>query len=289
MAALFMASLESIVLKPEQKTAIEAIEADLEKLRDASLQPRAKLERDVADGVTAGKLDHKKTDADVAALSTSAAATVPSMQDAMNRLHKTLDVDQRKKLIETMRAKGKEMRAHMGMGEHGMGEHGMGEHGMGMAEHAGKGPGEHGMGMAEHGGKGPGGHDHAAKGPGGAEHPGMSEGPLMMLGAELALTPEQKEQLHAKLETQMKANHAAMKAKMEAAEQHLDAIGSAFEGEKFDAKKVGVGAEAAEMVKARASARVQFVELLLTVLTPEQRTKFAAHLREHADDAAEGD
>jgi Spy/CpxP family protein refolding chaperone len=287
MAALFMASLESIVLKPEQKTAVEAIEADLDKLRDASQQSRAKLERDVADGVTAGKLDHKKTDADVAALSTSVAATLPSMQDAMNRLHKTLDADQRKRLIETMRARGKEMRAHMGMGEHGMGEHGMGEHGMG--EH---GMGEHGMGehgMGEHGGKGPGGHDHADKGPGGAEHPGMSEGPLMMLGAELALTPEQKEQLHAKLETQMKANHAAMKAKMEAAEKRLDAIGSAFEGEKFDAKKVGVGAEAAEMVKARASARVQFVDLLLTVLTPEQRTKFAAHLSEHADDPAEGD
>jgi Spy/CpxP family protein refolding chaperone len=36
------------------------------------------------------------------------------------------------------------------------------------------------------------------------------------------------------------------------------------------------------MVKSIATAKVQFVETVLSVLTPEQRPKFAAHLKEHA-------
>jgi Spy/CpxP family protein refolding chaperone len=263
MAAMFLASLDSLELKPEQKTTVDGIESDLEKLGDASKDARAKLENDVADGVAAGKLDHKKSDADINALAAAAAATEPSIQDAMNRLYKALDPDQRKKLVEGMREKGKEMHEHM-------------------AEHEGKGPGGH---EHEHEGKGPG-HEH--EGMGEHEHEGMGEGPLMKLGDELALTQEQKDKLHVKLEAQMKANHAAMKSKREAGEKHLDAIGTAFEGDKFDAKKAGVGAQAPEMVKAMATQKVQFVETVLAVLTPDQRAKFAEHLKAHANDTEEG-
>ena len=268
-----MGVLDTLDLKPEQKTAVDGIESDFDKLPEAAKEPRAKLEADVADGVAAGKIDHKKTDADIKELSSAVAATTPTMQDAMNRLYKTLDADQRKKLVEGMREKGKEMHEHM-------------------AEHEGKGPGGHehegkGPGMGEGKGKGPGMGE--GKGPGaGHEHEGMGEGPLMKLGDELALTPEQKEKLKTKLEAQMKANHAAMKTKMEATEKHMDAVGTAFEGDKFDAKKAGVGAQAPEMVKAMATEKVQFVETILAVLTPEQRTKFAAHLKEHAGDMDEG-
>jgi Spy/CpxP family protein refolding chaperone len=285
MEAMFLASLDALELKPEQKTTVEGIESDLEKLGDASKDPRAKLESDVADGVVAGKIDRKKTDADITALSTAVAATEPSMQDAMNRLYKTLDADQRKKLIESMREKGKEMHEHMG-GEH-MGE---GKGPMGGKEHEGMGKGP--MGGKEHEGmgKGPGGkeHEHEGMGPGGHEHMGEGEGPFMKLSEELSLTDDQKAKLKPKLEAQMKAGHAAMKAKMEETEKHMDAIGTAFEGDKFDAKKAGVGAKAAEMVKAMATQKVQFVETILTVLTPEQRLKFADHLKAHANDMEEG-
>jgi Spy/CpxP family protein refolding chaperone len=115
----------------------------------------------------------------------------------------------------------------------------------------------------------------------------MGEGPLMKLSEELSLTPEQKDKLKPKLEAQMKAAHAAMKTKMEAVHKHMEAVGTAFEGDKFDAKKAGVGTQAAEMVKAMATAKVQFVETVLAVLTPEQRSKFAAHLKEHANDMDE--
>jgi Spy/CpxP family protein refolding chaperone len=284
MAGLLVSSLDSVDLKPEQKSAVDGIKSDLEKLGDASKEPRSKLEADVADGVNAGKLDHAKTDADIKALGTAVAATTPSWQDAMNRLHKTLDTDQRKKLVEAMREKGKEMHEH-GMGEHGMGEHGeaKGEHGMGEHGEAkgarGEAKGEHEHGMGEHGEAKGKAHEH--DGPGG----GMAEGPLMKLGSELQLTPEQKEKIRAKLEPQMKAQHAAMKDKMAAAEKHMAQVGEAFESDKFDAKKSGVGVQAPEMVKAVATERVQFVETVLPVLTPEQRSKFATHLKEHAEDA----
>ena len=241
-----MASLDSLELKPEQKTVVEGIQTDLEKLGDASKEPRAKLEGDVADGITAGKLDHKKTDADITALATAVAATAPTMQDAMNRLYKTLDAAQRKKLVETMREKGKDMHQH----------------------------------MAEHEGMG--------KGPMTKDHEGMGESPLLKLADALALTPEQKDKLKTKLEAQMKANHATVKTKHEAAQKQLDAIGTAFEGDKFEAKKAGIGTLAPDLVKTMATQKVQFVETVLAVLTPEQRTRFAAHLKEHAHDMEEG-
>ncbi|HTA90043.1 MAG TPA: Spy/CpxP family protein refolding chaperone [Polyangiaceae bacterium] len=243
MEGMIIATLDTLDLKPEQKTAVDGIQGDLEKLGEATKEPRAKLENDVADGAAAGKIDHKKTDADIKELVTAVTATEPTMQDAMNRLYKTLDADQRKKLVETMREKGKEMHEHMG-------------------------------------------HEHEGKGPD-AKGPGMGEGPMAKLGDELALTPEQKEKIKAKIEPQMKAHHAAMKEKMEAAEKHMDAIGTAFEGDKFDAKKAGVGGQAPEMVKAMATHRIQMAETLLSVLTPDQRAKFAAHLKEHAQDTEE--
>jgi Spy/CpxP family protein refolding chaperone len=144
-------------------------------------------------------------------------------------------------------------------------------------------------------GKGPMGKEHEGMGKGpmgkepmGKEHEGMGEGPLLKLADELALTSEQKAKLKAKLEAQMKANRATMKTKLEAAHKHLEAIGTAFEGDKFDAKKAGVGTLAPDMIKTMATHKLQFVETVLAALTPDQRSKFAAHLKEHAHDMDEG-
>jgi Spy/CpxP family protein refolding chaperone len=77
---------------------------------------------------------------------------------------------------------------------------------------------------------------------------------------------------------------AAMKQQMAAAQKQMDAIGSAFASTKFDAKQAGVGKQAPDMAKKMAASRVKFAELVLSVLTPEQRTKFAAHIRDHVED-----
>jgi Spy/CpxP family protein refolding chaperone len=266
MLDLLMMGLHGIELKPEQKSAVDGIQSDLQKVEQQHEQPRQQLVSDLADGVAAGKIDHKKTDADVAALLKAVQASQASVQDAFNRLHKTLDAAQRKQLVETLRAHGKEMHEHMMDGAHDHDHDKGGDHD---AHGMGKGPG-HGMG----------------EGHGMADGHGMGEGgALHMLGEELALTPEQREKLRAKLEPQMKAKMAAMKQKMEAGEKHMKAIADAFEGEKFDAKQAGVGAMVPDMIKTMVSDRVAFVETVLAVLTPDQRSKFAAHIRAHAADA----
>jgi Spy/CpxP family protein refolding chaperone len=272
MASMLLASVKSIALKPEQKTAADGIAADIEKLGDQHGESGKKLADDVADGVAAGKIDHAKTGADIRAIAKAVEATGVGVQDAVNRLHQMLDPEQRKKLAETMREKGKEMREHMaGEGDH---EHGMGP---GAPEAHGKGPGGPG-GPEMHG---PGGHEMHGGGHEG-EH-GMA-GHMEKLADELGLLPEQREKIRTKLEGQMKAKEATMKAKMAASEKHMEAIGTAFQAEKFDAKKAGVGVQAPDMAKTMATERVTFVETVLAVLTPDQRAKFAAHLREHAGD-----
>jgi len=258
--ALFLGSLDSLELTAEQKPTIAGIKADFAKHSETAKEPREKLQADVAAGVSAGKLDQAKVDADIRAMSAAAAAAQTALQDDMNRLHQALTPEQRKKLIETAHAKGKEMHEHgMAMREHGKG----GEH---EHEHGGKG-GDH-----EHGGPGDP-HEHGGK--------GMWEGPLAKLGEELSLTPEQAAKLRTKVEALVKAQQATMKTKMAATEKHFAAVGSAFESDKFDAKKAGVGAPAPDLVSSIASERVQFVQAVLSVLTPEQRPKFLAHIQAH--------
>lgn len=274
MAALFIDSLDSLDLTPDQKTQIEPIKASMMAHAEVAKEPRAKLEFDVSDGVAAGKLDHMKIDADIKAMSTAVAATVPGMQDDMNNLHKVLTPEQRKKLIETITEKAQHMHEHMDEHEH---QHMGGD----------KPPPGAGAGM-DKGGMGPGPHEHENKGGGhmgeGPMHggPGMGgDGMLDKMSDELGLAPEQKEKLRAKLEPQMKADHVAMKEKMVAAEQHMMAVGRAFTADKFDAKKVGVGTDAPDTVKTMTAAKVKFVETVLSVLTPEQRPKFVAQMKEH--------
>jgi Spy/CpxP family protein refolding chaperone len=117
----------------------------------------------------------------------------------------------------------------------------------------------------------------------------MAEGPVAKLGEELSLTPEQKQKVATQLEALMKAQHMAMKDQMVAAEKQMAAVGAAFETDKFDAKKAGVGSQAPALVKTVATQGVDFVKAVLSVLTPEQRTKFVAHLQAHnAEMTAQG-
>jgi Spy/CpxP family protein refolding chaperone len=313
MAALFFSSMGSVNLKPEQKTAVDAIEADLEKIGASHKDAGQKLMNDIADGAAAGKIDRKKTDADVRELTKAVQATIPAIQDAVTRLYNTLDAEQRKTLVAAIRSHADEMHEHGMMGEHEHGMMGGHEHGMtggaqgpgmmggqGPGAMGGQGPGTMGgQGPGMMGGKGPGGGPPAAPGTAGGaappgtnapaggmgDHHGHEGGPMMLekLSAELALTPEQLDKLRPKLEAQMKTQEAAMKAKKATSEKHMKQIGDAFEGDKFDAKKVGVGQYAPDMAKTMATNHVTFAETILGVLTPEQKAKFATHLREHAE------
>jgi Spy/CpxP family protein refolding chaperone len=249
MVAMLVDELGQVGIKPEQKAAVDAIVADMEKMGDATKEARTQLSSDIAEGAAAGKLDKAKIDADVKKLAQAADATAATMQDNVNKLHKTLDPTQRKKLVELMRAKGKEHEEHM---KAEMGEHEKGAH-------------EHEKGD----------HDKASHG----EHGRMDK-----MGEMLGLTPEQKEKLKGKLEAGMKAEMGKMKEHHAEMEKRMKAIGDAFETEKFDAKKAGVGEKGGEMVKMMTGGKIHMVEAVLSVLTPEQRAKFAEHLRSHGDD-----
>ncbi|MEO7036428.1 MAG: Spy/CpxP family protein refolding chaperone [Polyangiaceae bacterium] len=277
MLELFTMGLDSLELTPEQKTTVDGIKADMATHSEAPKEPREQLEADVSVGVAAGKIDRAKTDADIKAMSAAVTATQPAMQDDMNRLYKALTPEQRKKLIETMREKGKQMHEHEAMDHGGMAHPGGMDHGPG---HLGtKDKGDTGPGAPMHE------KDHENKGAGHMEHEHEGPGPEGVLGKlteDLGLTPEQKDKLRTKLSAQMESQHAAMKGKMLTIMKHMDAVGTAFEGDKFDAKKAGVGSDAPDMLKAIATAKVQFVETVLSVLTPEQRPKLVAHLQAHA-------
>ena len=253
MVAMLVGDLAQVGIKPEQKAAVDAIVADLEKLGDAGKEARTQLSNDIAEGAAAGKLDKAKIDADTKKLTQAADASTATMQDDLNKLHKTLDAAQRKKLVELMRAKGKEHEEHM---KAEMGEHDKGPHG----DHD-KGP---------HG-------DHD-KGPHG------DHGPMDKMGEQLGLTAEQKEKLKGKMEAGMKAEMAKMKEQHAGMEKRMKAVGDAFETDKFDAKKAGVGEKGGEMVKMMVGGKIRMVEAVLSVLTPEQRAKFAEHLRTHGGD-----
>ena len=257
---MLMHEVTEVGLRPEQQTAIDGLKADLEKQTDASKAERAQLVADIADGVAAGKLDKTKIDADVKKLQQAADTTTKAIQDSVNKLHQTLDATQRKKLVDLMQAKAEEMHEHM-MGpkhDHGQGEHAM-EH-KGPGGEAGKGPhGEHGMGPMDP-------HERLEK-----------------LSEALGLSADQKDKLRTKLDGLAKAQMAAMKEQHAAMQKRMKAIGEAFVTDKFDAKRAGVADKLGDMIKMMTKGRIDFVEAILSVLTPEQRSKFAEHLRQHSE------
>jgi len=240
--ALFLASVDSLEITAQQKAAIDGVKADLLMHAEVPKEPREKLEADVVAAVNAGKFDQAKIDADMRAMASAVAATQPAMQDDLNHLHRALNPEQRKKLVETIREKAKEMHAH-------------------------------GMAMHEHG------HAHGAPDAKAGEH--EHQDPLAKLGEDLSLTPEQSSKIRAKVDALVNAQRAAMKNKMAASQKQMEAVAAAFVTDKFDAKKAGIGTQAPELVKTMVTERVQFVQAVLPELTPEQRPKFAAHIQAH--------
>jgi Spy/CpxP family protein refolding chaperone len=106
---------------------------------------------------------------------------------------------------------------------------------------------------------------------------------LEHLTKALALTPDQVDKIS-------KALAADVPAKPDndpkAAEDHIKAFETAFVADKFDPKALATPATAAAGHMARhGGARIaRFYEAVVPVLTPEQRTKLAAHLKERMND-----
>ena len=113
-----------------------------------------------------------------------------------------------------------------------------------------------------------------------AEADGREQGGrLAELGQELGLAADQVEKISAAL-------HAALSGLVGRfdpgkAEAHVQAFASAFVGESFDARSVAANANA-DIATHGGRRMALFYETVTPLLTPEQRTKLAEHLREHA-------
>jgi Spy/CpxP family protein refolding chaperone len=105
---------------------------------------------------------------------------------------------------------------------------------------------------------------------------------LARLTERLSLTPDQVDKITKALAT----NSAAHQGDPKAAEAHLNAFATAFVADKFDPKalQATAGPAAAHHHKHGALRMAHFYEAVVPVLTPEQRTKLADHLKERLAD-----
>jgi len=106
-------------------------------------------------------------------------------------------------------------------------------------------------------------------------------GHLLALVRDLGLTQDQAQKIKASFHDKMKAapqDHAHKEV-----QDHLAAFATAFKSDTFDAKKVAGGKAAdGHIAKWGATRRARFLEVAAPVLTPDQRTKLAQTIRDHA-------
>jgi Spy/CpxP family protein refolding chaperone len=104
---------------------------------------------------------------------------------------------------------------------------------------------------------------------------------MLAMVRELGLTQDQADKIKASFKDKMKA--APQDHTHKEVQDHLTAFGTAFKADTFDAKKL-TGAKAANghMAKWGATRRARFLEAAAPILTPEQRTKLAQTIRDHA-------
>jgi Spy/CpxP family protein refolding chaperone len=109
-------------------------------------------------------------------------------------------------------------------------------------------------------------------------------GHVAQLQKELGLSDDQA----AKVRASLVALPAPARAPFEptAAEAHAKAFATAFAADAFDAKALTTGDQANGQIAAWGAARmVRFYQAVAPVLTPDQRTKVANALREHANES----
>jgi Spy/CpxP family protein refolding chaperone len=106
-------------------------------------------------------------------------------------------------------------------------------------------------------------------------------GHLTRMAEGLQLTPDQVDRISAQLKTNPPA-----KPDPAAAQDRVESFAVAFAGDKFDARTLGASDnERGRFAHSGAARMVRFYEIVTPVLTPDQRSKLADHLRDRANDA----
>jgi Spy/CpxP family protein refolding chaperone len=109
-------------------------------------------------------------------------------------------------------------------------------------------------------------------------------GRIAHIQKELGLSADQVEKIRAGFAAQMSAVTAAQgKFNAGEADAHMKAFGAAFTADQFDARSLtSADGTNAHMATWGATRMARFYETVSPTLTPEQRTKLAAMIREHA-------
>lgn len=108
-------------------------------------------------------------------------------------------------------------------------------------------------------------------------------GQIHHLATVLGLTPDQVQKIDAAFTASMAQVFAAKQFDKAAAEAHLQAFVTGFTADAFDAKTLTTADKANSSVTSWGAMRmVKMYEAMLPVLTPDQRTKLSALLREKA-------
>lgn len=267
-AFLLRAALDKLELRPEQKSTIEGLMAELKQARPMDSAAHRAFEQALASGVRAGKLDAATLAPHFTALERDATAMSQRVHTALNKLHQTLDADQRKQLVAEI-----QKRHEMGFGKHagrrmGFGPPpGMDEPGCAPgADGADNEAGEDGAEARPRRGHG---------GPGFARHAGPGLGMLR----DLELTDAQKTALRAAHDAK-REERGDWKAGMEKHQEARKALLTAFATDTFDATKLVASAEVAERAHRQAEGHVEQLRVLMGVLEPAQREKLAARVEQ---------
>lgn len=267
-AFLFRAALDELELRPDQKTTIEGLMGELERVQPGQSQAHRDFQKALAAGIRAGKLDTAALAPHYAAIEKEATETSQKVHAALNKLHQTLTAEQRQKLVTAL-----EQRMAKGPGPGGPGA--------GMCGH---GPGGCQAGCGACGG-GPEGDDtadddetapppprgHGRRGMG--RHGGMGMGTGFGPMADLDLTDAQKEKLRA-LRPEMKGERPA-KPDMQKKGEHMKEMLAAFAKDGFDANQMKPPVDLSQKAREHAEARVKHLEALVGILEPAQREKLA--------------
>jgi hypothetical protein len=113
---------------------------------------------------------------------------------------------------------------------------------------------------------------------------------LEHMKSQLVLDQDQQKQV-AEVLAREAPTPAAMQAHHEAAKKQTEAVARAFESDRFDAKKIDLSAAPGRKSTEAFDRQIKYISLLLPILTPGQRDRFAA-LMEHPPQrpgAARGD
>ena len=103
-AGMLLDAARTLTLKDDQKTAMDKLEEPLREPPAARTEWK-NFQKELSDGVKAGKIDMTKLAPDLTAIETGAHTQKEKEATALNALHSTLDAEQRKAAVVAVRAK----------------------------------------------------------------------------------------------------------------------------------------------------------------------------------------